>query len=92
MISEDWSNDSENSALHHRNKLHLIIYSHKKHLSQFYSFYSVFDQIHAAFVSRKGFLTLNLTNHKHCMYLFILQVKICFHESTPSALKMSGLK
>ncbi len=33
MISEgsyetqDWSNDAENSALHHRNKLHFKIYS-----------------------------------------------------------------
>ncbi len=25
--TEDWSNDAENSALHHRNKLHLKIYS-----------------------------------------------------------------
>ncbi len=24
--SEDWSNDAENSALHHRNKLHFTIY------------------------------------------------------------------
>ncbi len=24
--TEDWSNDAENSALHHRNKLHLTIY------------------------------------------------------------------
>ncbi len=25
--TEDWSNDAENTALHHRNKLHLKIYS-----------------------------------------------------------------
>ncbi len=25
--TEDWSNDTENSALHHRNKLHFKIYS-----------------------------------------------------------------
>ncbi len=24
--TEDWSNDAENSALHHRNKLHFKIY------------------------------------------------------------------
>ncbi len=29
---EDWSNDAENSALHHRNKLHLNIYSNIKWL------------------------------------------------------------
>ncbi len=28
--TEDWSNDAENSALHHRNKLHFKIYSDKK--------------------------------------------------------------
>ncbi len=27
---ENWSNDAENSALHHRNKLHFTIYSHRK--------------------------------------------------------------
>ncbi len=38
MISEgshdtkDWSNDAENSALPHRNKLHFKIYSHRKHI------------------------------------------------------------
>ncbi len=28
--TEDWSNDNENSALHHRNKLHFKIYSYSK--------------------------------------------------------------
>jgi len=28
--TEDWSNDAENSALHHRNKLHFKIYSYGK--------------------------------------------------------------
>jgi len=34
MISdaEDWRNDAENSALHHRNKLHFNIYSNRKQL------------------------------------------------------------
>ncbi len=27
--TEDWSNDAENTALHHRNKLHLKKYSNK---------------------------------------------------------------
>ncbi len=27
---EDWSNDVKNSALHHRNELHFIIYLHIK--------------------------------------------------------------
>ncbi len=29
--TEDWSNDAENSALHHRNKLHSKMYSNRKH-------------------------------------------------------------
>ncbi len=28
--TEDWSNDAENTAPHHWNKLHLTIYSHRK--------------------------------------------------------------
>ncbi len=28
--TEDWSNNAENSALHHRNKLHFNIYSNRK--------------------------------------------------------------
>ncbi len=28
--AEDWSNDAENWALHHKNKLHFKIYSNKK--------------------------------------------------------------
>ncbi len=28
--TEDWSNDAENSALHHRNKLHFKIYKNEK--------------------------------------------------------------
>jgi len=30
--TENWSNDAENSALYHRNKLHLKIYSNTKQL------------------------------------------------------------
>ncbi len=30
--TEDWCNDAENSALHHRNKLHFTIFSHRKQL------------------------------------------------------------
>ncbi len=31
-VIEDWSNDAENSALYHKNKLHFKIYSNRKHL------------------------------------------------------------
>ncbi len=30
--TEDWSNDAENSAAHHRNKLHFKIYYNRKQL------------------------------------------------------------
>ncbi len=30
--TEDWSNDAENAALHHRNKLHFTIYFNRKQL------------------------------------------------------------
>ncbi len=30
--TEDWSNDAENSAAHHRNKLYFTVYSHRKQL------------------------------------------------------------
>ncbi len=30
--TEDWSNDAENSSLHHRNKLQFTIYSNRKHV------------------------------------------------------------
>ncbi len=33
--TEDWSNDAENSALHHSNKLHFKIYSKRKRLFLF---------------------------------------------------------
>ncbi len=30
--TEDWSSDAENTALHHKNKLHFKIYSSRKQL------------------------------------------------------------
>ncbi len=60
--TEDWSNDAENSAAHHSNKLHFNIYTHRNQL--FYIliifhnitvFYCIFDQINAALVSRRDF-------------------------------------
>ncbi len=30
--TQDWSNDAENSALHHRNKLHFKIHLNRKQL------------------------------------------------------------
>ncbi len=58
--TEDWSNDAENSALHHRNKLHFTIYYNRiksfKILIKFHNFYCIFDQINAALGSIGDFL------------------------------------
>ncbi len=62
--TEDCSNDAENSALCHRNKLHLNIYSQRKQLFYiiiiFHNFYCIFDQINTAFVSRRYFIAVRL--------------------------------
>ncbi len=54
--TEDWSNDAENSALHHRNKLHSKIYSKRKPFFKiviiFHNifFYYIFNQINTSLV------------------------------------------
>ncbi len=47
---EDWSNDPENPALHHTNKMQFKMYSYRKllffwynNISQFDRFYCIFD-------------------------------------------------
>ncbi len=45
--TEDWSNDAENSAAHHRNKFHFTIYYNinklfSTNISQYYCFYHIF--------------------------------------------------
>ncbi len=63
---EDWGNDVENSALRHRNKLHLKIYYNEKKVilncsnnTQYYCFYCNFYQINADFCEGlKSFLTV----------------------------------
>jgi len=60
--SKDWSFDAENSALHHKNKLHFKIYSKRKQFffqivifSQYYCFYCIFNQTNATLVSIRNF-------------------------------------
>ncbi len=59
--TEDWSNDAENSALHHRNKLHLKYikmkncYLNSNNISQYCNFYCIFHQINAALISIRDF-------------------------------------
>ncbi len=40
--TEDWSNDAENSAAHHRNKLHFTIYSNRKKIFHNFTVFTVF--------------------------------------------------
>ncbi len=61
--TEDWCN-AANSALYYKNKLHLkfsIENSYFKFNNIFFvSFYSIFDQIYTALVSRRGFFQTHL--------------------------------
>uniref|UniRef100_A0A673I5X1 Dual serine/threonine and tyrosine protein kinase n=1 Tax=Sinocyclocheilus rhinocerous TaxID=307959 RepID=A0A673I5X1_9TELE len=83
--TEDWSNDAENTAAHHRNKLQFNTYSHRKQLFYiriifqfntyshrkqlfyiriiFHYFYSIFDQINTALVSRRDFFQKHLSTN-----------------------------
>ncbi len=67
--TEGWSNDAENSALHHRN---IKIYSNRKlyiwiieifHNITVLQYYNItFDQIHAALVSIRDYFQKHLKN------------------------------
>ncbi len=69
--TEDWSNDAENTALHHKNKLHFTIYSHGtqnvNNISQFLVF---FDQINASLVSRRDFFQKLLYSFQMVLKVF----------------------
>ncbi len=54
--TEDWSNDAENSALHHRNKLYFKLHSNRK---LFQIVIILPYQIHAALVNI-SFIRLNI--------------------------------
>ncbi len=58
--TEDWRNDSGNSALRNRNKLHFEVYSNRKHHFKLYFFFHnitvfrvFFDQINVALVNTR---------------------------------------
>ncbi len=56
--TEDWSNDAENSDLHHKNKVWFKILLNTKlyfNVSQYYCFYCIFDQINSVLVSITDF-------------------------------------
>jgi len=71
--TEDWSNDDKFS-FDHRNKLHFTTYPHRKqqiqivkNISQYYSFYCIFDQINAATVSRIEKSDRPQTSEQYCI-------------------------
>ncbi len=50
--TEDWSNDAENPALHHRNKLHFKYFKIENNYFQLIEiFYCIYDKINAALVT-----------------------------------------
>jgi len=58
--TKDWSNDAENSAFDHRNKLHFKIFEDRKYfilncnnISQYYYFYCILEQINRALVRKR---------------------------------------
>ncbi len=75
--SEDWSNDAENSDLHHSN-INYKIYSNRQQVFEiviiFHNnnyFYCIFDQINAALLSKRD----SFKNHK-ISYNIIFTIKI----------------
>ncbi len=59
--TEDWRNDAENTAAHHRHKLQFKMYWQKMvilkciNISHYHSFYCIFGQINAGLVSLRDF-------------------------------------
>ena len=61
--TEDWSNDADNSALHHRNKLYFKVFKKQKtiilncnNISQYYCFFCIYYEINAALMSIRDFV------------------------------------
>ncbi len=80
--TEDWIIDAENSALHHRNKLHFKIYYNRKQLYYIkiisYSF-TDFYQINVALMSKRDFFqdffgVLTLKIHLMCCSMCVFSV------------------
>ncbi len=52
---------AEHSVSHHRNKLYFKIYQlNCNNVTQYYYFYSIFDQINADYVSKRGLFQKHL--------------------------------
>ncbi len=82
--TEHWSNDAENSALHHRNKLHFKILHDYILIFHNFTFFLYFDQINAALVSIRDLSktknlsaycsALNISVHTEILYR---QLNVC---------------
>ncbi len=67
--TENWSNEEENSALHHRNNITFYNILNLKtffiisnNISQYFFFYFICDQIYSALMSRRYFKIINNCN------------------------------
>ncbi len=58
---EDCSNDAENSALHHSNKLHFETYWNNYNYVNILQYYCTFDQINSVLMRIRDFFE----KHKH---------------------------
>ncbi len=62
--TEDWSNDAENSVLHHSNKLHFTIYSNRKVILNCKTFHNIIVFLLLKKYYKKKIWTLNLNYSK----------------------------
>ncbi len=75
--TEVWSNDTKNSALHHRNKLHFKIYTNWNQFiyicTIFHNVTDFFYQINAALVNIREKYTIGLqSTAMHCLSVWVL--------------------
>ncbi len=90
--TEDWSNDAENSALHHRNKLHFKIYSNRNlfflNWNNMSRFYCIFDQTNPGLMSlrlskkKNGLKRLNGNVNKLPFIIITIILIIIFYNTT----------
>ncbi len=74
---KDWSNDAENSALHHRIKLHFKIYSISffSNNSEYYSFHFIYD-----FYQKHKNLVKHYSFYLQCMIkLFMMYIAMHYN-------------
>ncbi len=76
--TEDWSNDAENSALPHRNKLYFKICSNRKQICNNILQYCTFDQINAAWEIIKAPPPQKVYIYMYMLYIY----RYVYHKHT----------